>query len=162
MDTAARTRRPLFLTTLAAGLWAVLGLALLVLGPKYERIFTDFGVELPGLTLLFVNGARWLAGTQSGQSVPGWPIAAGALVVLTLACSTLAACRPTRSLGLGLLSLLIFSAVAAFFLAVVAYVLPLTKLIESMQQSAPASTAPAAAPPPVPAATGAPTTPAGR
>src|SRR4051812_14680275 len=39
--------------------------------PKFEEIFTDFGVELPGLTLWLVNTSRWMAGNQAGQAIPG-------------------------------------------------------------------------------------------
>jgi len=39
--------------------------------PKFEEIFRDFGVELPGLTLWLVNTSRWMAGNQAGQAVPG-------------------------------------------------------------------------------------------
>lgn len=39
--------------------------------PKFEEIFTDFGVELPGLTLWLVNTSRWAAGNEPGQQIPG-------------------------------------------------------------------------------------------
>ncbi|MBS0192236.1 MAG: type II secretion system F family protein [Phycisphaerales bacterium] len=44
--------------------------------PKFEEIFKDFGVKLPMLTTLLMEGSRWIAGTNPGQSIPG------ALVVL--------------------------------------------------------------------------------
>jgi type II secretory pathway component PulF len=37
--------------------------------PKFEEIFTDFGVELPKLTIWLMNTSRWVAGNP-GQ-VPG-------------------------------------------------------------------------------------------
>lgn len=39
--------------------------------PKFEEIFTDFGVELPWLTLWLVNTSRWAAGNEPGQQIPG-------------------------------------------------------------------------------------------
>jgi type IV pilus assembly protein PilC len=43
--------------------------------PKFEEIFTDFGVDLPGLTLWLIGTSRWFAGTMPGQAIPGWIIA---------------------------------------------------------------------------------------
>lgn len=40
--------------------------------PKFQEIFMDFEVELPGLTLWLMNTSAWMAGTQAGQSVPGF------------------------------------------------------------------------------------------
>jgi type IV pilus assembly protein PilC len=42
--------------------------------PKFEEIFKDFGVELPGLTRWLMATSRWFAGTQPGQAIPGWII----------------------------------------------------------------------------------------
>lgn len=44
--------------------------------PKFEEIFKDFGVKLPLLTTLLMEGSRWVAGSMPGQSIPG------ALIVL--------------------------------------------------------------------------------
>ena len=40
--------------------------------PKFEEIFADFGVNLPGLTVWLINTSRWVAGQETGQQVPGW------------------------------------------------------------------------------------------
>jgi type IV pilus assembly protein PilC len=40
--------------------------------PKFEEIFTDFGVELPILTRGLINTSRWVAGGQPGQQIPGF------------------------------------------------------------------------------------------
>lgn len=58
---------------------AVISIALIILTaimyfiiPKFEEIFTDFGVELPGLTLWLMETSRWVAGTASAdQAMPG-------------------------------------------------------------------------------------------
>jgi type IV pilus assembly protein PilC len=39
--------------------------------PKFEEIFTDFGVELPGLTLWLIKTSRWMAGSNPEQTLPG-------------------------------------------------------------------------------------------
>ncbi|MCP4836349.1 MAG: type II secretion system F family protein, partial [Phycisphaera sp.] len=40
--------------------------------PKFQEIFNDFDVELPGLTLWLVDASKWVAGNASpDQSVPG-------------------------------------------------------------------------------------------
>ncbi|MBL8963524.1 MAG: type II secretion system F family protein [Phycisphaeraceae bacterium] len=40
--------------------------------PKFEEIFTDFGVKLPAITLWLMNTSRWVAGNVPGQQVPGF------------------------------------------------------------------------------------------
>jgi type IV pilus assembly protein PilC len=40
--------------------------------PKFQEIFNDFDVELPGLTLWLVKASKWVAGQSSeDQAVPG-------------------------------------------------------------------------------------------
>lgn len=39
--------------------------------PKFEKIFEDFDTDLPGLTVMLMNGSRWLGGTMPGQIIPG-------------------------------------------------------------------------------------------
>lgn len=50
---------------------AILTFIMLFIIPKFEEIFTDFGVELPALTQWLTNTSRWVAGGQPGQQVPG-------------------------------------------------------------------------------------------
>jgi len=65
---------------------SVLCLAVLVAqlfaAPRFAEIFTDFGVDLPGLTLLALGNARWLGGGQPGQAYPMWPATVFALALL--------------------------------------------------------------------------------
>jgi len=42
--------------------------------PKFQDIFNDFEVELPGLTLWLIDASAWVAGTTPDQAVPGWVI----------------------------------------------------------------------------------------
>lgn len=39
--------------------------------PKFEEIFTDFGVALPALTRWLINTSRWVAGANTDQTIPG-------------------------------------------------------------------------------------------
>jgi type IV pilus assembly protein PilC len=40
--------------------------------PKFQEIFEDFDVQLPGLTIFMINASKWVAGTSSkDQVVPG-------------------------------------------------------------------------------------------
>ncbi|MCH2149132.1 MAG: type II secretion system F family protein [Phycisphaerales bacterium] len=40
--------------------------------PKFQDIFNDFEVELPGLTMWLIDASSWIAGTRIDQSIPGW------------------------------------------------------------------------------------------
>jgi type IV pilus assembly protein PilC len=39
--------------------------------PQFEAIFTDFGIELPGLTQGLINTSSWVAGNMPNQAMPG-------------------------------------------------------------------------------------------
>jgi type IV pilus assembly protein PilC len=39
--------------------------------PKFQEIFADFDIELPGLTKWLISSSQWVAGQQDGQKVPG-------------------------------------------------------------------------------------------
>jgi len=43
--------------------------------PRFEEIFTDFGVALPWLTMKLITTSRWFAGQNPGQQIPGAIIA---------------------------------------------------------------------------------------
>lgn len=47
------------------------GIMLLII-PKFEEIFTDFEIELPGLTQGLITTSRWVGGTNPGQEIAGW------------------------------------------------------------------------------------------
>ena len=53
--------------------------------PKFQEIFNDFEVELPGLTIWLIDASAWVAGTlYEGQVIPGaiWIIASPILIFL--------------------------------------------------------------------------------
>lgn len=51
---------------------AILTFIMIFIIPKFEEIFADFGVELPGLTRWLIDTSRWVAGNNEGQQIPGW------------------------------------------------------------------------------------------
>ncbi|MDP7070447.1 MAG: type II secretion system F family protein [Phycisphaerales bacterium] len=42
--------------------------------PKFEEIFADFEIELPGLTKFLIDASSWVAGKNAGQMIPGWTV----------------------------------------------------------------------------------------
>lgn len=51
---------------------AIVTFIMVVIIPKFQEIFRDFGVELPALTRWLINTSAWVAGNNVGQSIPGW------------------------------------------------------------------------------------------
>lgn len=45
---------------------------MIVIVPKFEKIFEDFDTELPALTTMLMQGSRWLGGSVPGQIIPGF------------------------------------------------------------------------------------------
>jgi type IV pilus assembly protein PilC len=54
--------------------------------PKFQEIFNDFNVELPGLTVWLISVSLWVAGQEDGQMVPGavWILCSPFIVFLFL------------------------------------------------------------------------------
>ncbi len=54
--------------------------------PKFQEIFNDFNVELPGLTVWLIGVSLWVAGQQDGQAIPGaiWILCSPFIVFLFL------------------------------------------------------------------------------
>ncbi len=50
----------------------ILAAIMIFIIPKFEEIFADFGVELPGITVMMINTSRWFVGQIPGQQYPGW------------------------------------------------------------------------------------------
>ncbi|MCC6661487.1 MAG: type II secretion system F family protein [Phycisphaerales bacterium] len=78
MEKSQRLRRkirgamvyPLVVVTVAV---AILTFIMVFIIPKFEEIFRDFGVKLPGITLFLINTSRWVAGgSNPDQVIPGW------------------------------------------------------------------------------------------
>ncbi|MBK9189829.1 MAG: type II secretion system F family protein [Phycisphaerales bacterium] len=65
--------------------------------PKFEEIFTDFGVALPALTMGLIRVSRWFAGTNPGQEIPGWLISIPFPFVAYICWKLLRKSRPGRA-----------------------------------------------------------------
>jgi len=55
--------------------------------PKFQKIFEEFGVELPGITVFLIRASKWVAGTlHPDQTVPGavWILFSPLLIFLVL------------------------------------------------------------------------------
>ncbi len=50
--------------------------------PKFEEIFADFEIELPGLTQFLIEASSWVAGKQPDQVIPGWAVVAASPFLL--------------------------------------------------------------------------------
>ncbi|MEM1329716.1 MAG: type II secretion system F family protein [Planctomycetota bacterium] len=76
MEKAERLKRkikgamvyPIVVVLIAVAILA--GIMILII-PKFEEIFADFGVQLPGITRWLIDTSGWVAGTNPGQKVPG-------------------------------------------------------------------------------------------
>jgi len=66
--------------------------------PKFQEIFNDFEIELPGITLWLINASHWVAGTASpNQVVPGWVIILASPFVLFLFFKLIRKTNPGRA-----------------------------------------------------------------
>ena len=54
--------------------------------PKFEEIFEEFGVQLPGITVFLITTSLWMAGTLHEGQIPGfiWVLAAPVIIFLML------------------------------------------------------------------------------
>jgi len=50
--------------------------------PKFEEIFADFEIELPGLTQFLIDASAWVAGNKPDQVIPGWSVVVASPFVL--------------------------------------------------------------------------------
>ncbi len=101
---------------------------LIVLGPKFEEIFRDFGASLSMPTRFFLNLARDLA------SPPG--LAALMVLAMVVYVAVAAAWRFRREVGAMLLVLCILWAIGMIGAMLAAFWTPLVALVESLQQGA--------------------------
>ncbi|MFN0132139.1 MAG: type II secretion system F family protein [Phycisphaerales bacterium] len=76
---------------------AILTFIMVFIIPKFEEIFTEFGVELPGLTQWLVNTSRFVAGTNPGQAIPGWVYIVCGLPVIIIAFKLIRKAGPGRA-----------------------------------------------------------------
>jgi hypothetical protein len=114
----------------------VLGVQL-VLQPKFEEAFTDFGVALSKMSLIAIQNARWLRGENPGASFPMWPATIlGIGLLIGVLGATGASLRGPR------IALWLLFALGVFVLLMLstAYGLPLIAMQQSLEASGPAGT----------------------
>lgn len=66
--------------------------------PKFEEIFTDFGVALPALTRGLINSSRWFAGTNPDQPIAGIWIALPAIPLSVVAWKLIRKAGPGKAI----------------------------------------------------------------
>ena len=78
MEKAQRLRRRIIgamiypIVVVCIAVLIVTGIMIFVI-PKFQEIFNDFEVELPGLTIWLIDTSMWVAGKASAdQTIPGW------------------------------------------------------------------------------------------
>jgi len=77
MEKAQRLRRRIIgamiypIVVICIAVLIVTGIMVFVI-PKFQDIFNDFEVELPGLTLWLIDTSMWVAGKGTNQTIPGW------------------------------------------------------------------------------------------
>ena len=115
-------------------------LVLMLLIPKFEDIFNDFDVTLPGLTLWLIDASLWVAGTpKTGeQFLPGYIL--GSLFIICLFIPTILLhilFAKGKSVFITLLTIcfiLLFNILPLLIIGL-AFFLPLVKLIESVSET---------------------------
>ncbi|MEL7471763.1 MAG: hypothetical protein AAGK04_00475 [Planctomycetota bacterium] len=126
-------RPPIVLLGLALPLWIGLALGLMLVTPRMEAVFTDFGVALPVLAIAAINASRWLRGADGGLAGV-WLV--GPLYLVAFLVPVMVACAKPRSSGPRLLLLLLALAcgLGVLFVAV-AIGAPYLRLLEALAES---------------------------
>jgi type IV pilus assembly protein PilC len=102
MEKSQRLRRKIrgalvYPTVVVVVAMAILTFIMVFIIPKFEEIFTDFGVELPALTMWLINTSRWVAGTNAGQMIGGWVFIVLALPVIFVTFKLIRKAGPGRA-----------------------------------------------------------------
>lgn len=115
---------------LASLVWIVVLGVQLVLEPKIEQYFADFGAALPRVTVSAIQNAHWLQGRTLGASFPMWPAAVLALAVLIGVLATTGASRRGPRV---MLWMLFVTGVLVLLLLAATYGLPITAMQRSLE-----------------------------
>ena len=75
----------------------ILGAIMVMIIPKFEEIFADFGVALPGLTVWLIETSRWVAGNTPGQTVPGFIYVVAGLIATPFVWKIIRMTKPGRA-----------------------------------------------------------------
>jgi len=76
----------------------ILVMIMVVIIPQFQKIFEDFGVELPWLTIWLTDTSMWMAGRNPGQVVPGAVIFVGTIVAIPFAWKLVRLAKPGRAM----------------------------------------------------------------
>lgn len=76
----------------------ILVMIMVVIIPQFQKIFEDFGVELPWLTIWLTDTSMWMAGRNPGQVVPGAVIFVGSIVAIPFIWKLVRLAKPGRAL----------------------------------------------------------------
>lgn len=76
----------------------ILVMIMVVIIPQFQKIFEDFGVELPWLTIWLTDTSMWMAGRQPGQVVPGAVIFVGSIIAIPFVWKMVRLAKPGRAL----------------------------------------------------------------
>ncbi|OAB61662.1 pilus assembly protein PilC, partial [Leptolyngbya valderiana BDU 20041] len=76
----------------------ILVMIMVVIIPQFQKIFEDFGVELPWLTIWLTDTSMWMAGRQPGQVVPGAVIFVGSIIAIPFVWKLVRLATPGRAL----------------------------------------------------------------
>lgn len=75
----------------------ILVMIMVVIIPQFQKIFEDFGVELPWLTIWLTDTSMWMAGRNPGQVVPGAVIFVGTVIAIPFAWKLVRLAKPGRA-----------------------------------------------------------------
>ncbi|UYV14076.1 MAG: type II secretion system F family protein [Phycisphaera sp.] len=76
----------------------ILVMIMVVIIPQFQKIFEDFGVELPWLTIWLTDTSMWMAGRNPGQVVPGAVIFVGTVIAIPFVWKLVRLAKPGRAL----------------------------------------------------------------
>jgi hypothetical protein len=120
----------------AAVMWIMASAAWLVI-PKFQEIFTEFGVVLPASASAILGFSRWLWGQNPGQSMPGLVFVAMPWLALLIIPAWLGISGRVRGLAIAWLLALAIGCLLLLLILVGAMFSPIVSLIESLQQANP-------------------------
>ena len=122
-------KREVLFALFHAALWAPSVYVLVVVVPRYKRIFADFGMKLPWLTMLLIDVSDWVVSWWFLiLFLPGLLILADVLVICWL--------RQRGNKALGLLWLLLWTLLPGAVLAIlwIAINEPLLELMDALSK----------------------------
>jgi type II secretory pathway component PulF len=118
---------------LAACTWLGIVVVMLVMVPKFEEIFRDFGVGLPWFARVVIGASQWLSGSNPGQTLPGVMFIGPLLLLLFVALAALGVNSRTRLLAIILLGAMCVLGVALFAAGFASIQAAMSSMTQSLQ-----------------------------